>query len=85
MDDVRSEALFNSDGELVGTSRGITLDELPVRAKRAFAKKFNNYTVKEAIRFEGKNETAFYISATNNDQSIVLRVDDSGSISPLKK
>lgn len=85
LDNVRTEALFDNDGELMGTSRGITLDELPVRAKRAFAKKFNGYTVKEAIRFEGKDGTTYYISAEHNKGLAILKVDDSGFVLPVRK
>ena len=47
------EAFYNMDGDMIGTSKKITLEELPVRAKRSYAKTFNGYTVTEAIYFQG--------------------------------
>ena len=85
LDNVRTEALYSAEGEFIGTNQAITLEELPVNAKRAFAKKYEGYTVKEAIRFEGSQESAYYISAENEKGSVILKVEDSGSISTVKK
>ncbi|WP_018613794.1 hypothetical protein [Segetibacter koreensis] len=84
LNNVRTEALYSANGDLIGTNQAITLDELPVNAKRTFAKKYNGYTVKEAIRFEGAQESAYYISAENEKGSVVLKVADNGSISTVK-
>lgn len=80
----KMEAFYNPDGEMVGTSQAISLDELPINAKRSFAKKIEGYTVKEAIRFEGKEESAYFISAENEKGSVILQVEDNGSVSMKK-
>ena len=72
-------------GKFIGTNQAITLEDLPVNAKRAFAKKYEGYTVKEAIRFEGSQESAYYISAENEKGSVILKVDDYGLISTARK
>lgn len=82
---VRTEALYDEAGEFIGTKQAIVLEELPVRAKRAFAKKYDGYTVKEAVRFEGSQESAYYIAAENEKSSVILKVEDNGSISTVKK
>lgn len=74
IDNVKMEAFFNIDGELIGTSKNITLDELPVNAKRTFAKRFSGYTVKETIHFDGADESAYYISADNASESVIVKV-----------
>ncbi len=78
LDNERMEAFYNEKGEKVATSRAISLEELPVNAKRAFAKKFEGYTVKEAIELESNDETAYYISAQNEKESVILKVSNSG-------
>ena len=85
LDNVRTEALYGAEGEFIGTNQAITLEELPVNAKRAFAKKYEGYTVKEAIRFEGSQESAYYISAENVIGSVILKVEDSGYMSTVRK
>lgn len=74
----RMEAYYNPEGEKIGTSHAITVDYLPVKAKRAFAKKYGDYTVKEAIEFEGTDETAYFLSAENDAESVILKVTDDG-------
>ena len=85
LNNVRTQALYTPEGEFIGTNQAITLEELPVRAKREFAKKYDGYTVKEAIRFEGSKESAYYISAENEKGAVILKVEDSGSMSTVKK
>ncbi len=78
LNNIRTEALYSSEGEFIGTKQAILPEELPVKAKRAFAKKYAEYTVKEAIRFEGTEENAYYISTENEKGSVILKVEDSG-------
>ena len=85
LNNVRTQALYTPEGEFIGTNQAVTLEELPVSAKREFAKKYDGYTVKEAIRFEGADESAYYISAENEKGSVILKVEDSGSISTVRK
>ena len=85
LNNVRTQALYTPEGEFIGTNHAINLEELPVRAKRAFAKKYEGYTVKEAIRFEGSQESAYYISAENDQGSVILKVEENGSMSTVKK
>ena len=85
LNNVRTQALYTPEGEFIGTNQAINLEELPVRAKREFAKKYDGYTVKEAIRFEGSQESAYFISAENEKGSVILKVEDNGSMSTVKK
>jgi hypothetical protein len=80
----RVEAFYDYQGQLIGCSHAIGLDNLPTSAKRAFAKKYADYTVKEAIQFDGIEATEYYISAENEKQSVVLRVAN-GFLSVYKK
>ena len=85
LNNVKMEAFFNSAGELIGTSKNISMDEVPVSAKRTFAKKFGGYTVTEAIHFEGADENAYYISADNNSESVIIKLAENGQVTTFKK
>lgn len=75
LNNIKTEAFYKADGELIGTASAITLDELPTNAKRTFAKRYSScYIVKEAIKFEGVEETAYYISAADGKESVILKV-----------
>ncbi len=84
-DNTKMEVFYNSDGDIIGTSKGITLEELPVRAKRSFAKQFAGYDVKEAIRLDGFGEAAYYISGENDKESVILKVNDNNQVSLFTK
>ncbi len=85
LNNVRTEALYKEAGEFIGTNQAVTIEDLPVNAKRAFAKKYDGFTVKEAIRFEGIDESAYFISAEGAKGSVILKVADNGSISEVRK
>ena len=82
---IKMEAFYSPAGELIGTSKGITLDQLSVKAKRNFAKKYGEYSVTEAIRFEGIEEAAYYIAARNEQETVVVKVSDDNQISIIKR
>jgi hypothetical protein len=81
----RMEAFYNTEGEMIASSENIALEELPVNAKRTFAKEFTGYEVKEAIHFQGNEDDAYYISAENEKESIIIRVLSDQSLSVFKK
>jgi hypothetical protein len=78
------EAFYNNNGELISTSTQINIDDLPASTKRAFAKKYDGYVVKEAIKMDSNDESAYYISVENDKQSLILKVLD-GTILIFKK
>lgn len=71
------EAFFDVDGNLIGTSRTISMDKLPTSAKRAFGKKYADYTVKETIKFEDGETTSYYVSAENEKENVILKINGS--------
>ncbi len=85
LNNVRMEAYYEPNGNLIGTSKGISLDQLSVAAKRSFAKRYGNYEVKEAIRFEGSHDAAYFISAENEKETVVIKVGDDNSLSVFKR
>ncbi|GEO09415.1 hypothetical protein [Segetibacter aerophilus] len=84
-DNQRMEAFYTLAGEKIGTSRGISIDELPLKAKRAFAKKYESYNVKESILFEGTDEDAYFIKAENDAEEVIVKVSEGGSVSVFKR
>jgi len=85
MDGKKMEAFYNTQGEVIGTSSNVGLDELPVNAKRTLAKKFTGYTVTEAIHFDGVEENAYYISLENDKEAVILKVGDNNQVVNFKR
>ena len=84
-DNRKMEVFYNSSGTLLAVSKTIQIDELPTMAKRTFAKRYEGYIVKEAIQFDGSEEQSFYISAENDKENLVIKVDGSAHVSVFKR
>ncbi len=84
-DNTKMEVYYNADGDIIATSKNITLDELPLDVKRNFAKKFEGYNVKEAIKFDGFEEVSYYISGENEKEAVIIKVNDRGDVSLYKR
>ena len=82
---IRTNALDTEAGEFVGIGQAMTLEDLPLNAKRAFAGKYQGNTVKEAIHFEGLQESTYFISAENEKGLVIPAVKDNGPILTIKK
>jgi hypothetical protein len=74
LDNTSTEAFFSNEGDLIGTSHAIKLEELSTGAKRTYAQKYSDYTVKEAILFKGMDESAYFISAQKEQTNVILKV-----------
>lgn len=85
LDGKKISAYYDLQGELLGTAHSISIEELPTGAKRTFAKKFNNYTVKEALKYEFTDETAYVISAAKDNETVMVKVGQTGYVEIIKK
>jgi hypothetical protein len=81
----RMEAFFSTQGDMIASSENIVLEELPVNAKRTFAKEYGGYEVKEAIHLQANEEEAYFISAENEKESVIIKVSLDQSLSVFKK
>lgn len=85
IDNQRVEAFYKPEGEMIGTATAVTIDQLPLSAKRSFAKKYSGYNVTEAIHFEGAEENAYYISAENGQEKVIIKVGENNQVSVFSK
>ncbi|WP_207493353.1 hypothetical protein [Aridibaculum aurantiacum] len=79
----RTNAFYDNDGQLIGTIQAISIDEMPASAKRSFAKKYADYTVVESINFTTATESTYFISAKKDENKVVLKVSN-GFLSVVK-
>ncbi len=86
MNGLETDAAYNEAGELVGTSRKITVAQLPLNVSLALSQQYKNYTLKEEateLSFDG--ETQYYVTVDNAKQTLRLKCRTSGDISVEKK
>lgn len=83
------DAAYNETGELVGTSRTILAEQMPLNVTMDIAEKFDGYKVnKTAIELTFEGQTRYYITVENDNQVLKLKCLSSGDVeieSKLKK
>lgn len=77
---------YDENGELVGTSRSVTVDELPLSISMAIAEKYEGYKVgKNASEISFEGESSYYIVVENSKQTIKLKCYSNGDMSVVSK
>ena len=84
LDGKQLSAFFTFSGEKIGTTEELSFEALPSRAKQGIAKKYNSYSIKETILFETDRESAYFVAAESNDQSVILKFMN-GHVTVFKK
>ena len=83
---VSIDAAYNVDGELVGTSRKIDIDQMPLAVSMQLAKRYNGYIIGSKVtelNFEG--QTSYYIDVQDNTQSLSVKCESNGDMSVVSK
>lgn len=74
LNNVRIDAAYNEDGELLGTARVISAEQMPLSVSLAIAEKYAGYKVeKTAIELTYEGQTRYYISVENEHQIVKLK------------
>ncbi len=74
LNNVRIDAAYNEDGELLGTARVISAEQMPLSVSLAIAEKYAGYKVeKTAIELTYEGQTRYYISVENEHQLVKLK------------
>lgn len=80
----RVEAFFQTDGELIGSSRKVEFNQLPLAAKQKIGKDYAAYKVTETIEFEMDGDRSYYVSMENAGKTQILQVSLYGVVSHYK-
>ncbi len=74
LNEVKIDAAYNEDGELLGTARAISAEQMPLSVSLAIAEKYAGYRVeKTAIELTYEGQTRYYISVENENQIVKLK------------
>ncbi|MFN8250417.1 MAG: hypothetical protein U0V75_00950 [Ferruginibacter sp.] len=86
MKDRDMSVAYDENGEMVGSSRIITIDELPTCVSLAISEKYNDYEVGKLgseIHFEGQD--SYYVTVENSKHVLKLKCLSNGDISVVTK
>jgi hypothetical protein len=82
------DAFYDTDGDLIGTSKTFALDKLPKSALETITTKYTypEYQLKDCIEFiNATNEKNYYVSFDKKNETVVLEITKSGIVSVFSK
>ncbi len=80
------DAAYNEAGELVGTSRRISAEQMPLSITLAIASKYAGYELdKSAVELTYEGQTRYYITAENDNRVIKLKCFSNADIEAVSK
>lgn len=79
------EAFYSTEGEFLGLTRRIELQQLPSAVKRSLKKAYSEDQILESIEFEKEGITKYYVTLNTDKGKQILEVDLDGTISLYKK
>ena len=85
MDDQQVVAFFGSEGDIVATSRDVTLLQIPLSLKTGLKKNFGDYTLVSIFELNDENGTAYYATIKNEKREYTLKSNTSGEWMIYKK
>lgn len=81
LNNVNVDAAYTEAGELVGTSRRILLEQVPLSVSLAIAEKYKGYTVdKAAVELTFEGVTRYYVNVENESQALKLKCYSNGNL-----
>jgi len=78
------EVYYNTDGDLIGTTKNFNFDKLPQAAIETITTKytFPKYELRDCVEFvNAYDEKCYYVSFTKKKQTIVVKIDQKGEVS----
>ena len=86
LNNVHVDAAYTETGELVGTSRKIPADQMPLSISLAIAEKYEGYqTDNPVIELTFEGVTRYYVSVSNMSQSLKLKCYSNGDLEEESK
>ncbi|GEO09413.1 hypothetical protein [Segetibacter aerophilus] len=81
----KTMSFFDINGKKIEESKKTNENQLPVPAKRTFAKMFDGYEIKQAVRSVGNDGECYFITAENDKESIIVKIDETLEVSVFTK
>jgi hypothetical protein len=83
---LKLEAFFDREGSLIGTSRAMAINDLPISFQVNLKNDYPGFVATEAIEFDHvENGVGYYVTVVSLEKSYVLHVSNDGTIDVFKK
>lgn len=74
----------NLDARVTAVGENAGVNQLPVQLKKSLSKILEGYDVKKATIFKGTEGDVFYVSAENEQEAVVVKIDEELNVSICK-
>ena len=78
-------AYYSQAGELLAVTRNIVSTQLPINLMADIKKEYNQYWISDLFEMASNNNTAYYITLQNGDQTVVLKSNGSAGWEVFQK
>ena len=89
LNNVKVDAAYTENGELIGTSRRIAADQMPLSIAVALADNYSGYEVDNSVvELTHQSVTRYYVMVSNKTQTVKLKCYSNGELeveSKIKK
>ena len=89
LNNVKVDAAYTENGELIGTSRRITADQMPLSIAVALADNYGGYEIDNSVvELTHQSVTRYYVTVSNKSQTVKLKCYSNGELeveSKIKK
>lgn len=83
---VNVDAAYTEKGELVGTSRRIPAEQMPLSISLAIAERYEGYLVdKQVVELTFEGVTRYYVTVSNQNQALKLKCYSNGELEVERK
>jgi hypothetical protein len=81
LNNVKTDAAYTETGELLGTSRKILAEQMPLSVSIALADNYDGYEVdKSVVELTFAGVTRYYVTVSNKTQTVKLKCYSSGEL-----
>jgi hypothetical protein len=78
-------AFYHNDGELLAVTRNILSDQLPLNLMTDVKKNYSDHWVSELFEVASENQTSYYITLENADETLILKSSEFDGWSVYKR
>ncbi len=73
-------AYFNEDGDLLGSARNITVEQLPLSVLQSIDKRFAGFELFEIVEITNEQGTSYWLTLEKNNKQYHAKTDANGEV-----
>jgi hypothetical protein len=78
-------AYYDESGQLMAITRNILSNQLPINLMAGIKKDYSSHWISDLFEIAADNETSYYVTLENADETIILKSNDFNTWSVYKK